>query len=289
MKKIIFSIIISCSIYLAIAQQEYGNFDVYSEYQMDNINDSEFEDTRVRTSGTKGFQIMVLIPFDININADGIEVDSTIELNNQHRLTEYLVPNFKWYLDDKSDINFGLFYRGIGQKLIGEVDTSLSFTPLLKQEERKNGRGIYLRSAYNRHFSLQRFKEFDLDIYAGAALTLGFIPQREIDNEDYIGGNYNYITKKSRAFGFGLDGYGGLNFQFERFSAGIEILLLGIDYNAGFGKTKVFQETKIGNNVTTSEYYELDGQSNVYSSLKYTQQQTMMYRGVRLSFCYYFK
>jgi hypothetical protein len=275
-------------VFTMFAQQEYGNYDTYSAYDLDYMNSGDFTDLRLRKAGDKAISLMYFIPFDYN-NQGGIEVDTNFEISTQHRITERFVPNYKIYLNNKTNLNIGLFYRRISESLSGEIDTALTPGPVLSQKEKTTGQGIYFRLGFDRHLYLQRFKQFDFDLYAGAALTAGFIPQKEVDQIDFINDDYQYSTRKSNSMGFGVDAYTGFNFQINRISVGAELIFFGLDINQGFGKTKVSNESSIGGVVTTEEFSTSDTDPlTQYSKLNINKNQASMYRGLRLTVAYYF-
>ena len=275
------------AVFTMFAQQEYGNYDTYSAYDLDYMNSGDFTDLRLRKAGDKAISLMYFLPFDYN-SQGGIEVDTNFEISTQHRITERFVPNYKFYLNEKSNINIGIFYRRISESLSGDIDTSTTPGILLSQTEKTTGQGIYLRLGYDRHLFLQRFKKFDFDLYAGGALTAGFIPQKEIKQFDYINDDYLYSTQKSNSMGFGLDAYTGFNIHINKFSIGAELIFFGIDINQGFGKTKVIEESSIGGVVTNQEFSTTDSQPYNYSKLNINKNQASMYRGIRFTVAYYF-
>lgn len=259
-----------------ISQIKYGSYDKYSAYDLDYINNDGFKDLRLREKGDKALSLYYYIPFDYN--TDGIEVDSNFTISNQHRITERLTPNFKFYINDKTNIVFGIFYRRINQRLVG---TQIDGT---QQKETSTGQGVYLRFGLEKHLSLIRFKKFDLDLYAGSSLALGFIPQTDKDNYEYDGGIFLNTTTSSKSFGLGLDLYTGLNIQFDRFSLGAEIIGFGFDYNKGFGKNKIVTETNSG----TTEIFTTDDTPGQFSKLNISSNKASMYGGVRLTASFYF-
>ena len=259
-----------------ISQIENESFDKYSAYDLDYINDEDYKDLRLRNKGDKALSLYYYIPFDFN--TDGIEVDDNFTISTQHRLTERLTPNFKLYLNDKTNIVLGIFYRRTNQRLVGTTIEGY------QQKETTTGQGIYLRFGLEKHLSLIRFKKFDLDLYAGSSLAIGFIPQSEIDEMQYSGGNFLNVTKSSKSIGLGLDLYSGINFQFNRFSIGAEIIGVGFDYNRGFGKDKIVTETPSG----TTTIYTTDSQPYTYSKLNISSNKASMYGGIRLTTSFYF-
>ena len=259
-----------------ISQIENESFDKYSAYDLDYINDEDYKDLRLRNKGDKALSLYYYIPFDFN--TDGIEVDDNFTISTQHRLTERLTPNFKLYLNDKTNIILGIFYRRTNQRLVGTTIEGY------QQKESITAQGVYLRFGLEKHLSLIRFKKFDLDLYAGSSLAIGFIPQSEIDEMEYDGGSFLNVARSSKSIGLGLDLYTGINFQFNRFSIGAEIIGFGFDYNRGFGKDKIVTETNSG----TTTIYTTDSQPYTYSKLNISSNKASMYGGIRLTTSFYF-
>ena len=259
-----------------ISQTKNDGYENYSAYDLDYINDNGFKDLRLRKKGDKAVSLYYFIPFDYN--TDGIEVDSNFSISNQHRITERLTPNFKFYINDKTNIVFGIFYRRINQRLVG---TLIDGT---QQKETSTGQGVYLRFGLEKHLSLIRFKKFDLDLYAGSSLALGFIPQTDKDNYVFDAGQFMNTTTSSKSFGLGLDLYTGVNIQFDRFSLGAEIIGFGFDYNKGFGKNKIVTETNSG----TTEIFTSENTPGQFSKLNVSSNKASMYGGIRLTASFYF-
>lgn len=258
------------------SQIENDGFNKYSAYELDYINDKDYQDLRLRNKGDRALSLYYYVPFDYN--TDGIEVDSNFTLSNQHRITERLTPNFKLYISDNTNIVLGVFYRRINQRLVG---TTLDGD---QQKETTVGQGVYLRFGIEQHLSLIRLKKFDLDLYAGSATAIGYIPQQEIDEMEFGGGIFQNTTIQSKSIGMGLDLYTGLNFQFNRFSVGAEIIAFGFDYNKGFGKNKIVTEDNTG----TTTVYTSDSSPSVYSKLNISSNKASMYGGIRLTTSFYF-
>ncbi len=259
-----------------ISQIENDGFNKYSAYELDYINDKDYQDLRLRNKGDRALSLYYYVPFDYN--TDGIEVDSNFTLSNQHRITERLTPNFKLYISDNTNIVLGVFYRRINQRLVG---TTLAGN---QQKETTVGQGVYLRFGIEQHLSLIRLKKFDLDLYAVSSLDIGYIPQREIYEMEFGGGIFQNTTIQSKSIGMGLDLYTGLNFQFNRFSIGAEIIAFGFDYNKGFGKNKIVTEDNTG----TTTVYTSDSSPSVYSKLNISSNKASMYGGIRLTASFYF-
>jgi hypothetical protein len=277
-------VFITVSPLIAEGQTEYGNYQLGHEYDLDIINTKPLKDLRKRKSGDNVIGIMTFIPFnskDANIDLLNFK---TVEINNDHRKTEQLTPNYKKYISNNTTIGLGIYYKRIAEKLNGTLATTQNeFFPI--REFIAKGQGIYLRPSIDRHYSTLRFRKFDLDLYAGASISTGFTPLKEINFQSNDQGDYNNITTKSKSFGLGFDAYQGVNLQFDRFSFGLELLLFGVDYNSGFGKTYKKIEQSIANVTTSTEYFDYNGED--YSEISISRNSASMYRGIRIQFSYY--
>lgn len=133
-------------------------------------------------------------------------------------------------------------------------------------------------------FIINPFQKFDLDLYAGSSLALGFIPQTDKDNYENPDGTFLNTTTSSKSLGLGLDLYTGVNIQFDRFSLGAEIIGFGFDYNKGFGKNKIVTETNSG----TTEIFTSEDTFGPFSKLNVSSNKASMYGGIRLTASFYF-
>ncbi|MDA8714880.1 hypothetical protein OAW23_01380 [Flavobacteriales bacterium] len=273
-----------------ISQTDYGDFEGYTKYQMDYLSEGDLPNYRVRKKGDKAMSLYYFLPFDLSVvNADIISDSNTI-LDNKHRVTERLLPNYRIYLSDKSNLTFSIYFKRTKIKYSGDVDTSITPSLISSEFEQFVQTGIYGRVGYDRHLAQPSFRLFDLDFYLGSALSFGVAPTRETINTDFGNGDYVYSTTTSNTIGLGFDLYGGLNFQFDNFSAGVEIIAFGFDGNRGVGKSKIKTETSIGGTTTEEEFYSYDQKPGIaYSKLQLSRNLTSMYRGVRLSVAYYFQ
>jgi hypothetical protein len=273
------------------AQIDYGDFEQQTDYELDYISEGKLPNYRTRHKGDRALGLYYYIPFDwSDVNSDIIS-DSTTIVDNKHRVTEQLVPNFKYYLSDKSNLVFGLYMKRSSVRYEGEIDTSITTSPsgLLSQKEHSNQNGFYGRIGYDYHLVQPSFRRYDLDFYSGAALSLGYAPSKTKKYDQFSNGDDSEIITKSNKIGLGLDVYTGVNFQFNNFSVGLEMIALGFDSNIGIGKTKVKQTSTVAGVVTEEKYYLYDENSGVsYSKLKLSRNLTSMYRGIRITASYYF-
>ena len=271
------------------AQNDYGDFENYTQYQLDYISDDPLPNYRIRHKGDRALSLFYFAPFDYSSLNDDIISDSTTIIDNKHRVSERLVPNYRYYLSDKSNLTIGIYFKRTNVKYVGEIDTTITPSLIIAEKEQFNQTGIYGRIGYDTHLSQKSFRLFDLDFYMGSALSFGYAPSKTINETDFFNGDYSRVTAKSNSIGLGLDLYCGVNFQFDNFSAGIELIALGFDSNRGVGKTSVKEESSIAGTTEENEYYTYDQNPGVaYSKLILSRNLTSMYRGIRLSVSYYF-
>lgn len=281
--------LLCCTLINVNAQQDYGNFDKYSINDLDFIQDNPTTDYRTRKKGDRAMSLYYFVPFDLSIINSSITSDSNVISDNKHRVTEKLVPNLKLYLSDKSNLVFGIYYKRTKTKYEGDVDTTVIPSTILNEKETFSRTGIYARIGYEKHLAAPSFRKFDLDFYAGGALSFGLAPTKYVNEETSAGNAYNFMTVTSNSLGLGLDLYTGVNFQFDNFSVGAEIIAFGLDVNKGVGKSRVQSEISDGTTVTTIDVYTHGSSPLEYSKLKVASNQTSMYRGIRFSVCYYFQ
>jgi len=272
------------------AQSNYGDFEQYTQYDLDYISDGDLPNYRIRHKGDRALSLYYFAPMDYSeLNSD-IVSDSTTIIDNKHRVTERLVPNYRYYLSDKSNLTFGIYFKRTNIKYAGEIDTTITPSLISSEKEQIARTGIYGRIGYDYHLSQPSYRLFDLDFYMGSAISFGYAPSKSIDETEFFNGDYMRTTTKGNSIGYGLDLYGGVNLQFDNFSAGIEIIALGFDRNKGVGKTMVKSESSLAGITEDNEYYTYDQNPGVaYSKLNLTRNLTSMYRGIRLSVAYYFK
>ena len=291
MKNTFLFTILTCSLALSFAygQKEYGDYETYSKYDFDYIKEGDVNTYRNRSKGDWAIGMYYYLPIDYSkVNSDIISDSNTI-IDNKHRVAERLIPNFKYYLDDKSNLVFGLYTKRTRTSYKGDIDTSLTPGTLISEKEVVTQNGFYGRFGYERHFAQPSYRYFDLDIYGGGAFSFGYAPENTLTENEFTNGNYSKSRTKTNVIGLGLDLYSGVNFQFQNFSLGVELIALGFDSNRGVGKTKVKSETSTNGTVTTEEFSTYDQKpSYSYSKLNLSRNLTSMYRGIRFSVSYYF-
>jgi hypothetical protein len=277
--KYIVILIVSIVTFKSFAQTEFGFDKSGNVMYLDYIDkDNAIKDLRIRKAGDKAISLLTFVPFGFIKSdvGDGIQ-----EVNTDHRITERLVPNYKYYLSDKNTVSASLFIKSLSSKYSGTNTKESGLN--LAEDSINSGQGIYLRTAFDRHLTLKRMRTFDMDFYAGASLSFGLLATTKysniIDKDDL----FKKRTTRGNAFGLGMDVYGGMAFQFERWSLGAEILSFGLDYSKGFGAEKLTVETK--DKTETKISYNGKSFDNALSN---SQSLISMYRGVRIVFSYYF-
>lgn len=262
----------------SIAQTDFG-FDrggniLYLDYiDKDNV----IKDLRTRKAGDKSISVMTFIPFGF-LNSD--IGDGITEVNTDHRITENFVPNYKYYLSDKNTVSASLFVKRVSNKYSGSNTKESGLN--LVEEEKNSGQGVYLRTAFDRHFVTKRTRLVDIDFYAGTSVSMGVLSTVKFTNTVKADDTFTKVTSRGSGLGLGMDVYGGIAFQFERWSIGAEILSFGLDYSNGFGADKVTTETK--DKTIESVVYN----NKPFEKLSNSQSLVSMYRGLRLNFSYYF-
>ena len=249
------------------------------------MNEKPFEDFRVHKAKTKAIVIMGLLPFDLpGILSSGDT--SSNKLDN--RLPEYVFPNWRIYKSKSKCVTFGLVYAKTGFNYSGESSEELGSNYSTIKESGKKSK-LAIRIATDYHFKPMRLRTFDIDPYVGYCGTFGFSPTVRLKEETFTNGDFSNIKTSSKYITAGADLYTGVNFMFERFSFGLELLAFGADFQMGAGKEKNEIEQSLGslsNNQTyyTSSTWESNQQ---FSKLKMTDNQISMYKGIRFVFAFY--
>ena len=201
-----------------------------------------------------------------------------------NRLVEQLAPSYRYYLTSKKCVSVGLLLSRKTQTVIGETTD----TTQAQLEMSMKSRSVSIRLAYDKHNKPIFFRQFDLDTYFGAALSIGRTKSVEKTNQDYTAIDYSYqkVTTPSNAVGGEL--YTGIALRFDFITIGIELLALGFDQQWGFGISEVEYDYLIDGSSDSGAYYVNSGQlpaqfSGQYSSLNARSNTTSMYRGIRLN------
>ncbi len=269
------------------SQYTQGNeIEIRNNFDLTYINPDPIEDLRKRNAGSKAIAVMGLIPIDLPKILDaGDSTDNDLD----NRLPEYVFPNIRIYRSERAVTTIGIVYAHTAHKYEGEVlaDTTTGSASSYLEKMRK--RKFAIRVANDKHFNLIRFRRFDLDPYWGVAGSLGYSPVVAESETSYVGGDFTTYRAKSNYLSMGLDGYFGCNAMFERFSLGLELIALGADFQKGAGVTKIKESSTFGNNSVDREYYTSDSwnEGTEFSSLKMSDSQVSMYKGIRFVFCLY--
>jgi hypothetical protein len=264
---------------------ESGQGQYLDNNQLLFINDKPFEDLRVHNAGTKGIVIMGLLPIDL----PGIlDASDTTDNKLDNRLPETVFPNFRYYTAKNNCLTIGLVYAKTAHRYEGET-LSIDSMPTANIYEYGKKSKLALRVANDRHFKPFRLRALDIDPYIGASLSLGYSPIVRVENVEYSNGDYTRLRTKSNYMTIGIDGYVGVNFMFERFSFGAELMAIGADFQKGAGKEKVVSEQQLGGQSSTQEYLTSSkwNTNEKFSKLKISDNQVSMYKGVRFVFAFY--
>ena len=304
MKNVILIIAILFSFSLSLSSQvirtndnNYSTKNYKNDYYLNYLNNDDFLDLRTPKAKDKAFTFMYLFTFedlglDIQLAADSSNLVPRGE--NINRLSERFVPNFRYYIDSKQVLSFGLIYAKNrykrSEKYVDTLNTVPYFPSSLDEYDHLiRFSKVSLRVAYDRHFNFFRRKWFDLDPYVGASLNLGRSSRNEKLEETFRNSDYVKLKTKENYFCIGGDIYFGMNMRFERFSLGAELLAIGFDRQSGYGSRKVKRETSISGVTNSDEYYEdidnpVGSGGPAYSDLDFSRISTSMYRGLRLNF-----
>ncbi len=264
---------------------ETGQGQYLDNNQLLFINDKPFEDLRIHARGTKGIVIMGLLPIDL----PGIlDASDTTDNKLDNRLPETVFPNFRYYTAKNNCVTIGLVYAKTAHRYEGET-LSIDSMPTANIYEYGKKSKLAVRVANDRHFKPFRLRALDIDPYLGASLSLGYSPIVREDNIEYSNGDFTRLRTKSNYMTMGLDGYVGVNFMFERFSFGAELMAIGADFQKGAGKEKVISEQQFGGQSSVQEYYSSSkwNTNEKFSKLKISDNQVSMYKGMRFVFAFY--
>jgi hypothetical protein len=292
MLKSFFAVLAIVVFHIHDAQSQNYKFSNYkNDYHLNYLNENAFEDLRKPKTGTKAYTFMYLIPFlDLSQVEWSLANDSTITSGpTENRVLESFFPSFRYYLSESTCITIGIIFGRTSTSGSGEIDTTLTPAPILTDAYKAKISKAALRVAYDKHFKVFRRRLFDIDPYFGASLNTGISPIKVISEETYLAGDYYNETTSSSYFTWGGDLYLGTSFRFERFSLGGEVLMLGWDFQNGYGKTKIEYDGRIGGEVQSGTYYTSDNWNSLYafSKLKISSSSTTMYRGFRFNFTFY--
>jgi hypothetical protein len=285
-----------------------------NDYYLNYLNNDDFVDLRTAKSGDKAFTFMYLFTFediglDVDWSSDSSNIISTGE--NLNRIAEKFVPNYKYYLNDKSSLTFGLIYSKnrakMSQSYVDSLNTNSSYDALdhnnldeLKQSQ--NFARLSMRVAYDYHFKFFRRKWFDLDPYIGASFNVGKSTKKEIIEQTFkldpdsasLAADFQNLKIKENYLCLGGDIYFGVNFRFERFSIGAEVLAIGFNRQSGYGSRKVSVDQSVAGVSAQDEYYEniddpVSAGGPAFNNLDFSSVSTSMYRGIRMNFTFYLR
>ncbi len=196
----------------------------------------------------------------------------------------------KKFIKDDLAIRAGIRLYKNSSKSEGDVDTSVTGGSILSAEYQESSREYNIVPGIEKHFSNSNF----FDVYAGGDLYLGFGKDKSINNETYVGSEFDEMTSTTSRTIVGLGGIIGINM----FVVDLPISI-GLEYgwtakwNFG-GKTHVERSTKVGGTTTNQDYYTQDTDpfgnpdTNAYSDLKKSAFEMDTNQQVRIALNFYF-
>lgn len=285
MKNYLFVVICFAQLNLVAQVKNNTNFKKHTIHDIDYINENGYNDLRLRKKGDKSFNMMAYVPFNYN---DLLFSDTNYaSVNDKFRNIE-LIPNYKYYITDKLNINIGMYITSSKTAYEGDVDTTLSNQNFLGQVVSSSNLGVFFRTGVEKHLGLFRLDRFDLDFYTGLTTSFGIVSNKDVENLNFEASEYKYQTSTSKSFGIGSDLYTGVNFQFDRISLGVEAILFGLDYETNSNRTKVELDQNLNGEAISQTYYTSGTPGLIWSKYKSMTRQMNSYRGLRFSFNFYF-
>ena len=252
MKNYLFVVICFLQLNLVAQVKNNTNFKKHTIHDIDYINENGFNDLRLRKKGDKSFNMMAYVPFNYN---DLLFSDTNYaSVNDKFRNIE-LIPNYKYYITDKLNINIGMYITSSKTAYEGDVDTTLSNQNFIGQVVSSSNLGVFFRTGVEKHLGLFRLDRFDLDFYTGLTTSFGVVSNKDVENLNFEASEYKYQTSTSKNFGIGSDLYTGVNFQFDRISLGVEAILFGLDYETNSNRTKVELDQNLNGEAISQTYY----------------------------------
>jgi len=285
MKNYLFVVICFVQLNLVAQVKNNTNFKKHTIHDIDYINENGYNDLRLRKKGDKSFNMMAYVPFNYN---DLLFSDTNYaSVNDKFRNIE-LIPNYKYYITDKLNINIGMYITSSKTAYEGDVDTTLSNQNFLGQVVSSSNLGVFFRTGVEKHLGLFRLDRFDLDFYTGLTTSFGIVSNKDVENLNFEASEYKYQTSTSKSFGIGSDLYTGVNFQFDRISLGVEAILFGLDYETNSNRTKVELDQNLNGEAISQTYYTSGTPGVIWSKYKSMKRQMNSYRGLRFTFNFYF-
>ena len=285
MKNYLFVVICFVQLNLVAQVKNNTNFKKHTIHDIDYINENGYNDLRLRKKGDKSFNMMAYVPFNYK---DLLFSDTNYaSVNDKFRNIE-LIPNYKYYITDKLNINIGMYITSSKTAYEGDVDTTLSNQNFLGQVVSSSNLGVFFRTGVEKHLGLFRLDRFDLDFYTGLTTSFGIVSNKDVENLNFEASEYKYQTSTSKSFGIGSDLYTGVNFQFDRISLGVEAILFGLDYETNSNRTKVELDQNLNGEAISQTYYTSGTPGVIWSKYKSMKRQMNSYRGLRFTFNFYF-
>jgi hypothetical protein len=233
--------------------------------------------------------------FNIPIVARSENDGNDAGLYNGNLLGAGDVLTFKYYHTDDVAYRAGIRLFADNSTTKGTAADSTALTPITEGDVKENvkrtvNREYVLAGGLEKHFNATNV----FDVYVGGDVLLGLGKDKTVDQEDYVGGDKNYMTMTTGTTIFGLGGVVGFNVFVAQLpvSVGLEYGLSG-KWIFG-GKTHVEVEQTVGSTSNTGDWYEQDvdglgaSDSNRYSKLSRRDFNMDTNHNVRLNIHIYF-
>ena len=191
----------------------------------------------------------------------------------------------KYYISDDLVFRVGVYGKKTKTSRNGEIDPNVNgIGGLTSKKEIGSKSEWFIKPAIEKHFLNSNV----LDPYIVATLPIGYLKERNIDNETYAFGDFYNSTVSKFTFAYGIETHLGL----QAFVAdlpmaiGLELGFTGLGYLGE--KFKHTENNRIGGIETTQEYYTYKGDplNTRYSSLRSNSFDGS--GSIRLTLSYYF-
>ena len=276
----------ACAMFLTMSLS--AQVDVISFTDLNYVDNSDRVNFRTPSAGDMGIVLNTTLNNSISFDDQTADILNQ-DLNGTNRLAEQLIPSYRYYLTSKTCVSAGLLLGRENQSITGEalgVDSNV----VSSMAAQSKSRSLSFRVAYDQHNRPWRFRQFDLDTYFGAALSIGRTKAVEYTDIQYTDGSY--LTQTATTPGNTAAGelYTGISLRFDRISIGVELLAIGFDRQGGFGISEVEFDQLLGGDRDSGTYYAASSELTPdfqdiprYSSLTATSSRTSMYKGARFN------
>lgn len=265
-----------------------------AQVEIITVNDLNYVDnsggTNFRTPSAGDVAVVVNTTVNSSLFFDDRTADIlSQDFNGTNRLAEQLIPSYRYYFSSRMCVSAGLLLGRENQVITGNslgVDSNYVSSMVAQNQSRS----LSFRLAFDQHNKPWRFRQFDLDTYFGAALSIGRTKAIEYTDIQYTNGSYLTQTVTTPGTASGGELYTGIALRFDRISVGVELLGIGFDRQGGFGISEVEfdqlfgEERNSGSYMTASNELVSDFQDIPrYESLTAKSSRVSMYKGVRFN------